>query len=206
MPRPRDKVISKVRRLGDWCSMSLSELEAVVSPPSHPRDVADTSTWDRARALIGSEFPRDFRDFVFRYGEGVFNDPGRLCIFTRNPLRSDFEDQFRHDCELLLLMKSLNAPNDFSYEVFPRSPGLLLWASDDNGCRFCWLTEGHPDTWPVVVTPPRHCYWERFPVSMTSFLAQAFSRKLNCVPWQDPAFFSGPRQVKFAQAGEVEYE
>jgi hypothetical protein len=186
--------------------MSLKQLEAVVPPPDHPRNVTDVAGWKRAEAIIGSELPSDFREFTFRYGEGTFNDPGRLCIFTRNPLLPGFEAQFQHDCELLESMKSHNDPDDFPYDVFPSSPGLLLWASDDNGCKFCWLTEGHPDSWPVLVSPPRHTYWERFPITMTCFLAQAFSRKLKCVPWADEVFFSGPRRVKFAQEGEIEYQ
>ena len=72
---------------------------------------------------------------------------------------------------------------------------------------FFWLTVGHPDNWPVLVTSPRGYFWERFELPMTSFLALAFSRRLSCVPWHRPEFFSGPRPVKFAQEqAAIEYQ
>jgi hypothetical protein len=187
--------------------MSAAELMAVVPPPARPRQVGDPAAWDAVEARIGTRLPADFREFVLRYGTGVFNDPGRLCVFPRNPLAPDFDAHFRADGHWLREMKALADGEEFPYAVFPPSPGLILWADDDNGCLFCWLTEGHPDNWPVMVTPSRGHYWERFELSMTSFLARAFTRRLTCVPWQAPEFFSGPRPVKFAkERGEIEYQ
>ena len=187
--------------------MSVAELLAVVPPPARPRKGGDQATWQAAEARIGTRLPTDFRDFVLRYGTGVFNDPGRLCVFPRNPLAPDFDSSFRSDREWLREMKELAGEDEFPYDVFPRTPGLILWADDDNGCMFFWLTEGHPDRWPVLVTPPRGYFWERFELPMTSFLARAFSRRLTCVPWHQPVFFSGPRPVKFAQyQAEIEYQ
>jgi hypothetical protein len=184
--------------------MAVTELLAVVPPPARPRHGGDPAAGDDAEARLGTRLPADFRDFVSRYGTGVFNDPGRLCVCPRNPLAPGFEARFRADCRWLRDRKGLAPAEDFPYEVFPPSPGLLLWADDDNGCLFCWLTDGQPDRGPVLVTPPRGYYWERFELPMTSFLARAFSRRLTCVPWQQPAFFSGPRPVKFAQESECE--
>ena len=187
--------------------MSVAELLAVVPPPARPKNVGDLAAWQAAEAAIGTPLPADFRDFVLRYGSGVFNDPGRLCVFPRNPLAPDFEARFRSDCAWLRDMKGLAEMEDFPFEVFPPAPGLILWAEDDNGCMFFWLTEGPADAWPTLVTPPRGYFWERFELPMTSFLARAFSRQLVCVPWQQPEFFSGPRRVKFAQErAEIEYQ
>jgi hypothetical protein len=104
-------------------------------------------------------------------------------------------------------MKELAGRDEFPYQAFPPTPGLILWADDDNGCMFFWLTEGDPDNWPVLVTPPRGYHWERFDLPVTSFLARAFSRQLTCVPWRDPVIFSGPRLVRFAQQrAEIDYQ
>jgi hypothetical protein len=78
--------------------MSVAELMAVVPPPAQPRDIGDLTAWSAAEASIGTRLPTDFRDFVLRYGTGVFNDPGRLCIFPRNPLAPGFDARFRSDC------------------------------------------------------------------------------------------------------------
>ncbi len=187
--------------------MSVTELSAVVPPPAQPRDVGDLAAWSAVEARVGTRLPTDFREFVFRYGTGVFNDPGRLCVFPRNPLAPDFEARFRADLDWVRQMKALAGEGEFPYGVFPTAPGLILWADDDNGCMFFWLTEGDPDDWPVLVTPPGGYFWERFDMPMTSFLAQAFSRRLVCGPWHLPEFFSGPRRVKFAQEqAEIEYQ
>jgi hypothetical protein len=187
--------------------MALKDLMAVVAPPSHPRDAGDLAAWSAAEAMIGTPLPGDFRDYCLRYGSGVFNDPGRLCVAVRNPLAPDFEKRFRECRDWLRLMKESAGDEEFPYGVFPPHPGLILWGEDDNGCMMFWLTEGEPDNWPVVVTPPRGYFWERFDLSMTTFLAGAFSRQLTCVPWQQPEFFSGPRRVKFAQReSEIEYQ
>jgi SMI1-KNR4 cell-wall len=187
--------------------MSVAELMAVVPPPTQPRDVGDLGAWSAAEARIAVRLPTSYRDFVFRYGTGVFNDPGRLCIFPRNPLAPGFDAHFRDDCDFVREMKELAERDEFPYGAFPPAPGLILWADDDNGCMFFWLTEGDPDRWPILVTPPRCYFWERFELSITSFLAQAFTRRLTCVPWQQPEFFSGPRPVKFAQErAQIEYQ
>jgi hypothetical protein len=151
--------------------------------------------------------PEDFRDLCLRYGSGIFSDPGRLCLSVRNPLVPDFESQLRRDADLLRLVKGAAGDKEFPFGVFPPHPGLILWADDDNGSLFYWLTEGEPERWPVLVTPPGECFWERFDVPMTSFLARAFSRQLVCVPWHQAEFFSGPRRVKFAQTqSDIEYQ
>jgi hypothetical protein len=104
-------------------------------------------------------------------------------------------------------MKALAEADDYPYGAFPPTPGLILWADDDNGCMLFWLTEGDPDRWPILVTPPDGYSWERFELPMTAFLARAFSRQLHCVLWQQPEFFSGPRPVKFAQEpAQIEYQ
>jgi hypothetical protein len=187
--------------------MALEDLMAVVPPPAHPRDAGDLAAWTAMEEKLGTRLPEDFRDFCLYYGSGAFNDPGRLCIFVRNPLAPDFEARFCQDVDWLRLMKGSASDDDFPYGVFPPLPGLILWAEDDNGCMLFWLTEGQPDRWPIVVTPPRGYFWERFDLPMTWFLARAFSWQLTCVPWHQPEFFSGPRKVKFAQdPGDIEYQ
>jgi hypothetical protein len=187
--------------------MALEDLMAVVAAPSQPRNAGDLAAWNVAEEKVGTRLPEDFRDFCLRYGSGAFNDPGRLCVFVRNPLAPDFEARFRQDADWLRLLKEAAGEEKFPFGVFPPHPGLILWAEDDNGCLLFWLTEGEPNRWPVVVTPPGDYFWERFDVPMTSFLAKAFSRQLVCVPWHQAEFFSGPRRVKFAQRqSDIEYQ
>jgi hypothetical protein len=156
---------------------------------------------------LGTCLPADFRDFIFRYGTGVFNEPGRLCISPSNPLAPDFHRKFRSDCDWLREMKDGVGDEEFPYAVFPQNPGLFLWAEDDNGCLLFWLTEGEADRWPVLLRPPGPHEFERIDLPMTSFLARAFARTITCSIWASPEFFFGPRKVKFAQTqSEIEYQ
>ena len=72
------------------------------------------------------------------------------------------------------------------YNAFPTKPGLLPWGEDDNGCTMYWLVEGPPNDWPIIVNPPRYSEYQQFHLSMTTFLAKAFTRQLKCILWDDP--------------------
>src|SRR5438067_1941995 len=79
--------MSICRRLrGGYIFMAIEDLIAVVAPPAQPREAGNLAAWTAVEARLGTRLPTDFRDFVFQYGSGAFNDPGRLCIFPRNPL------------------------------------------------------------------------------------------------------------------------
>src|SRR5947208_2488396 len=80
--------------------MTLEELMTIVVPPHHPRDAGDFAAWTAAEERLGTRLPTDFRDFVLRYGSGAFHDPGRLCIFVRNPLAPEAISSISDGCRL----------------------------------------------------------------------------------------------------------
>jgi hypothetical protein len=87
--------------------------------------------------------------------------------------------------------------DEVPYSLFPERPGLLPWGSDDNGNTLCWLTEGEPHEWPIIAKVCRYNYYEHHRMSMTSFLAGCFTRRVMCVLWKDPEFFVDPRDIRF---------
>ena len=86
------------------------------------------------------------------------------------------------------------------YGIFPDSPGLLPWGTDDNGGSICWLTQGAPEKWPILAVAARSEYFEQFDIPMTTFLAGCFTRKITCHLWNEPVFFSGPKRIRFQKA------
>ena len=54
--------------------MSVEELMAIVSPPNVPLCVGDPNKWPDIERELGIVLPSDYREFVSRYGVGVFDE------------------------------------------------------------------------------------------------------------------------------------
>jgi hypothetical protein len=68
------------------------------------------------------------------------------------------------------------------YDIYPKSPGLLVWGSDVNGHMMFWLTEGQPEKWPLVLMTVDGQF-EQLQMSTTTFLARVFSGAMECILW-----------------------
>jgi hypothetical protein len=186
--------------------MAIEDLSDVVSPPAIPTETGNVEIWRAIESRMGIVFPADYRDYAITYGTGVFDDPGRLCVTVLNPFSASYEEMFLSECETLESTQGTYNKSEWPYKAFPETPGLLPWGLDDNGSTLLWLTDGPPETWPIMLQPSGDIYLQRIDLPMTSFLAQAFSKQLSCIIWSEPEFFSGPRKVKFAQTdSEIEH-
>ena len=116
-------------------------------PP--PREVVQGGgDWAVAERTLGTALPEDFKRLVGTYGRGDFY--GALCLCSPfggadNPvlLTGDVLDDYgplRDD-----------SPEDFPHPLYPEPGGLLPWAVTDHSAHLCWLTEGPPASWPVVL-------------------------------------------------------
>jgi hypothetical protein len=104
----------------------------------------------------------------------------------------DFEEK----CNIFRGVKAV-ADELVPYDIFPTTPGLFPWGGDNNGSTLFWLTECTAPEWPIFVAAARDDYFQRFDMSVTSFLTGCFTRTIKCYCWSDPAFFSGPEPVRF---------
>lgn len=177
--------------------MSISELEGVV--PS-PRSCAAPSpgAWLTLQQTLNVALPSDFRDYSLSYGSGYFDDPRRLMVFVWNPFSPEYLLTLEQVCdELRAARLHLNREPNIPYGVFPHQPGWLPWGCDIDGSLMCWLTEGEPDDWPIILLTPEKTTFQQLHMSMTTFLARAFKRQIRTILWDDPAFFIGPDPVRF---------
>jgi hypothetical protein len=152
--------------------MAINELLKIVARPPTPVEAENGKTWTRVQKVIGTRLPRDFRDFGTHYGTG------KLCggyLGVLNPFSVHFVSSVTY---LLQATRDNRATHDYPYQVFPDEPGLLPWGTDENGHTLHWLTEGAPDEWPVVVES-HEGELERFNLSMTTFLAKAFTNVIR---------------------------
>jgi hypothetical protein len=193
--------------------MSLKELAKVIAPPATPLNGGNAKLRVAVEAKLKTPLPPDYWEFASHYGSGAFNDPGRLVINVFNPFATDYLSSMK---ERLSGLRDYFKEVEFFFDdeeregfpLHPKVPGLLPWGSDDNGNQLFWYTDGSPDEWPVVFyAHDGDSLLERFDLSMTSFLAKAFSRTITITDaWKKP-FFTGKRKVKFAQTdADIEYQ
>lgn len=183
-------------------STAITELKKNLVPPAKPVEIPDVSQWTDIEKKMGITFPSDYREFCSVYGTGTLADPGRLMVTLFNPCSKTYEGRLQTHCEIFQDSKDMEGDEYVPYDVFPNSPGLLPWASDDNGNTVSWLTKGPPDKWPIVFNPHSgYQQWFEYAESMTGFLLKALQHKLDPSPWEDP-FFTGPKRPAFVRYGD----
>jgi len=175
--------------------MVIVELTTTIPPPSQPVETGTVKAWQEVLQQLKIELPDDYRDFGMAYGTGAFEDVGRLDIWVYNPFSPRYFDSIWSHLHNLDALKVGEGDRFVPYDIFPKSPGLLVWGSDVNGNEMFWLTKGRPSDWPIVVRSPEGQFLE-FDGPLTSFLAKAFRRQLAVAVWPEP-FFSEPGNIRF---------
>lgn len=161
--------------------MSLNDLAAVVAPPAVPLDSGSDMLWREIQGGLGVELPPDLFDYVKAYGTGCFCD-GEIKIL--NPFWEYYRHIFDNELSIVAEIKQ-NEPADVPFGIYPDKPGLVPWGYDDNANQAFWLTEGNASQWPILLKD-QDCKWERWDgLSMTTFLARAFTKSIKCLFWGD---------------------
>src|SRR5262249_24601000 len=128
--------------------MAIEELMRVVAPPERPVDIGDAVKWAEVEQLLGTRLPRDLYDFATHYGSGRIARP--LDVGVLNPFAASYPDSLRALSRHLRDRRGLPDRRAMPYGVFPDQPGWLIWGTSDSD-RFCWVTEGEPDAWPLLL-------------------------------------------------------
>jgi hypothetical protein len=172
--------------------MSINDLTAVVPPPDTPAAVPAKLNWKEIEKALGVLLPMDYKDFVARYGSGLLGN----FIRVFNPF-----DEYEYMglvpsvvriCGIRRELKESEGDAEVPFDVYPKSPGLLPWGNDENGNGLYWLTEGATDHWPCIVGAGRDRRWQRFDMTMTTFLATALNGDVKCRIW--PSGFARPNR------------
>lgn len=154
--------------------MAIGELTRVVMPPTEAVDCGTKAQWKAIQDKLGLILPIDLCEFGLTYGTGEFCD-GFLEVV--NPFSPKYQEYVAYETRILRNNKSSELA-EFPYDVFPHQPGLFPWGRDENGHTLLWLTQGEPDTWPVIVESHEGKF-ERFDTSMTTFLAKALTNEIR---------------------------
>lgn len=168
--------------------MALSELLAVLAPPSHPRETGGTP-WPEVERRLSTALPTDYKRFIETYGTGRIAD----FLVILNPFTAnrhiDLIDHALHDPEGMSLLKDEHPGHD-RFDRFPVPGGILPFAITDNGDTFYWKTSPSPDRWPVLVYESRGPDHDMFDGPMTTALAALLSGAVRSRIF--PSGFPGP--------------
>jgi hypothetical protein len=154
--------------------MSIEDLVAIVTPPDHPFEVGDISTWADIERSLGLTFPADYFRLAVAYGTGGFVD-GYLKVL--NPFSDLYNASLSVDLDLIAGILELGLGEDADYSPYPAQPGLFPWGRDENGCRYCWYTIGSSGEWPVV-TLTREGDCSEWNMTITTFLSKLFRKDI----------------------------
>ncbi|PBC83847.1 MULTISPECIES: SMI1/KNR4 family protein [unclassified Streptomyces] len=177
-----------------------------VPPPAEA--VNGRGEWADAERALGTRLPDDYKRLVETYGRGDFW--GALCLCT--PFGDD--NPVRLEADLVEDFGPLREswPEEYPYPFFPEPGGLLTWAITDDSAQVCWLTEGPPESWPVVIWS-RDSDYERFDCGAAAFLDGWISGRLSsellhhereAAPWFDAAIERDHVYVRLEEPEEAE--
>ncbi|BBC34895.1 hypothetical protein SGFS_061890 [Streptomyces graminofaciens] len=132
------------RRWGGPSADAYDRLVRLVAPPAVA--VEAHGDWDAVESSLGVRLPGDYRRMVETYGWGEFCD----FLYLRTPFGTS-----AHNGLAWQAGRETGVPEwdreRYPYPLRPAPGALLLWGRTMDADRLCWLTEGEPEEWPVVV-------------------------------------------------------
>ena len=184
----------------------IDDLLRLVPPPRAP--VHADGDWAAVRDDLGLALPGDYRALVTAYGLGQFGDIGLLTPFAAEAApHADLRCQAGE-----LLDTYRDVLGEIPYPLYPRRGGLVPWGGTGNGVMLCWLTEGDPETWPVVVFDYGYRA-DRYEIGAAGLLHGQLSGRgpvtdldeVHGVPWFDPFRERDQVSVRLSGSG-IPYE
>src|SRR5260370_21821020 len=123
----------------------LNQLKMLLNHPEPPLGVRSLEEWMVVESRFSLKLPADYRSFCFHYGIGHIRDES-IAIDVLNPFSGSYDRRVR---ELLKSSACLSGVLDSrryqTFDVHPKSPGLVPWAMDDLGNQFVCFAHGAPD-------------------------------------------------------------
>ena len=155
----------------------LERLRRLLPPPADPVEPGRPEGWDEIEAALGTGLPSDFKAFTERYGSGTVDD----FLYLFNPFVSGQDGNLLVEKDRVLAsycQTRVRYPERLPLPPFPDEGGLLPLGRTDNGDELYWVTQGHPDGWPVALLESRATLQEVHRMPVTGFLAALAANQL----------------------------
>ncbi|NIF19822.1 SMI1/KNR4 family protein [Pantoea sp. Cy-639] len=159
--------------------MSIQGLVRTLTPPPRPSESGVGITWPPLDS--GMQFPRDFIEFITKYGTGRIAD----FILIFNPFSANEEVNFFRQKELILqdFRELIDSDSDYySCKLYPETNGLVPVGVTDNGDYIFWVSnsKAESDEWTTAIIPARSPDVEYFDSDLTTLLERVLSKSIKC--------------------------
>ncbi|MEU9704729.1 hypothetical protein [Streptomyces sp. NPDC047981] len=165
------------------------QLQSALPPGLHAGDVVD---WDSVEHAYGSRFPRDYMEFVARYGRGTVQETISVRLpSVAGPVRP-------YTAVTRLDPARLDAMSDASEGLGAhRLEDVLIWGDTVAADTLCWVAAGDdPDSWPVAVYNSDDG-WCVFECGMVEFLLGILRAEFDVCPIGDLGAWGMAGAAKF---------
>ncbi|MTE20541.1 hypothetical protein F0L17_15790 [Streptomyces sp. TRM43335] len=149
--------------------MSMERLAAAAGLNGPRRYVVD---WQRVEASLGTRLPADYREYVYWFGPGNFQDEFVVCVPGVENSNVELASRLRDERDSGRLWTEVSG-DPVPFPLFPEPAGWLPFAFTLEGGAVYWVTEGEdPDRWTIGA---RDRMWrpERFDGGFSEFLREA---------------------------------
>lgn len=143
--------------------MTIEALIKVVPPPTEPFE-AFVAPWAVVETKLGTPLPHDYKEFVRRYGNGLFME----LVWISVPL-SGGANRLELGASILNRIFREDFP-DFPYAIWPDQDGLLPAGTTENRDCIFWQRAGPPKDWNIIVWGRASKTCEVFACGLTEFL------------------------------------
>jgi len=182
--------------------MSVLELLRLVPPPDKPIGAGIPAGWKEVEDRLELALPPDYKEIVDRYGIGWFGN--WLMIYS--PFAETFNLFEQNDRILPLFDGCVDSdPDSFPpYPVYPEEGGLLLFGQDENSGPLCFVTNGPPARWPIVIMDNKYLrvYSRKIDATLSELLFGWFTGKLGEA---DHSTLHPPRRNEFVPGSSPDY-
>lgn len=149
--------------------MAIEHLINLVPAPESPVGVGSITLWNELESQSGLRFPKDYMDYIDRYGSGGWCDELTIHspFFALSTLLKEHESQREH-----YLRMHASSPFENPVSFFPERDGLLYLGGDCDGNRLFWHCSGPADEWPLILCVRGYYALEQFSMPLTEWLVR----------------------------------
>jgi hypothetical protein len=153
-------------------------------PPDAPNNCGIREDWPVIENEV--EFPKDYVEFVGKYGLGKIAD--FLAIFNRFT-DNEYLNFFVQKKNILEDLNCLveEDPDYFKYIPYPLDNGLLPIGATDNGDYIFWVISNNSgsESWKTAILASRSPNVEFFDENITSLLEGILSKRIKSISFPD---------------------
>ncbi|WP_267244254.1 SMI1/KNR4 family protein [Streptomyces sp. PR69] len=147
--------------------MSVEQLAADAGLSAPRRYLVD---WERAEAEIGTRLPADYKEYVYWFGPGGFEDYLYICVpGVENSMQELAAILAREQTAARRRAEQFKLPP--RVPLFPEPGGWLPWGYTTGGDAVYWVTSSDdPDRWTIAGRPGRGDDFAYFDGGFAAFL------------------------------------